>query len=1034
MGLIDKIKRTIYSDTIEKFNDLYENHYEALDAFIRGYQPFNVVTDSSDKMKFFNYRNDCEKRCEKIKEEWYAHKRNVSISSMKYLVDKESTIIELFDIYMKHAKIHGKIRNLVENYPHAFASYCRKLGISINNGCDLPKALLNKKCSININDWSELSFELRAEIFKQEKIFDETENKLIEQIKLEKWITKQKEFGTKYRLTRDEILKKWGCYFYDIDNILFQDSHGTFRVWQFFPHAYCLEEDINYHDYTLYKDYGKRIFKEKLYYNCEDWIDKDLINFLNNIDEAYSVVFCDLQEALQDDVYKYENHPGLISCLEYSLFWTDDGLTNNSYFNYNNLQKNIDNIKQNIIVIDAITNNKRLRSIVNDIVDITKHQQPNIIYISIYKEYDKDEMLSIIEIRENAKAITTDCRYKRGYDYYVSTNEFKPILSCGYEEWKKIISNKSLFEDKTKELEYNDNIQAILKKAIQLAEASHVEQAQKVIIEAEHKRLETKLSVKEDEELKALIEETKNKLNIEYIGTGFSEEWKELRVDYSAPKEFLQIDNWMYAISKFPEKGTVLYPYRRRKTARTGHLENKFLEQLREWLPTQVQPIHDICINVSDDSRPYEPDIALFIEGHETIRIDVEIDEPYAAFSKEPIHYITCGDEYRDDLLNRHGWIVVRFAEKQIKKYPKSCVLYLVKLIKSLVPEMVIPTDLLSVNPLPPMKRWSKNEAIIMAANGEREKYLDHVFSKTEEIKIELADIRLNENERKCQSLVKASAMSIDMTEKMVNFTDSGVYERDKYIDFTPFEHIYIYKGTEQLLPVSSLVAYFFEKFNALEQAEKKSERYHKPVEYYLKLWDKIGKLASEVGTFVHLQTENYFKNGEFETEYQFEYEGKFETINVKKEKEHFLNFIKDFSIIPYRQEWPIYDVDLNIAGTIDLICKEHDDEYSIYDWKRSSKIIDAFGQINVRGFNNKMSFNGINVPDTAYYHYCIQQNLYRYMLEKNYGIKIKSMNLVVLCPEYSKYYKVNVPVMDEVIGSIVSICKEKNLGHRLLN
>ena len=47
-----------------------------------------------------------------------------------------------------------------------------------------------------------------------------------------------------------------------------------------------------------------------------------------------------------------------------------------------------------------------------------------------------------------------------------------------------------------------------------------------------------------------------------------SEEWKELRVDYSAPKEFLQIDNWMYAISKFPEKGTVLYPYRRRKTAR----------------------------------------------------------------------------------------------------------------------------------------------------------------------------------------------------------------------------------------------------------------------------------------------------------------------------------------------------------------------------------------------------------------------------------------------------------------------------------
>ena len=55
-------------------------------------------------------------------------------------------------------------------------------------------------------------------------------------------------------------------------------------------------------------------------------------------------------------------------------------------------------------------------------------------------------------------------------------------------------------------------------------------------------------------------------------------------------------------------------------------------------------------------------------------------------------------------------------------------------------------------------------------------------------------------------------------------------------------------------------------------------------------------------------------------------------------------------------------------------------------------------------------------------------------MLEKNYGIKIKSMNLVILWPEYSKYYKVNVPVMDEVIGSIISVCKEKKLGYRLLS
>lgn len=1029
MGLFDKIRRTIYSDTIEKFNDLYKNHYEALDAFIRGYQPFNVVTDSSDEIKFFHYRNDYEKRCEKIKEEWYAHKRNVSISSMKFLVDKESTIIELFDIYMKHARIHGKIRELAENYPYAFTSYCRKLGISTNNGCKLPKILSKKQCSTSINNWSDLSFQLRNKLLEFEIHFADEDKEVKEQIKKDEWIEKQNEFKTKCLDICKEVLNKWGYYHYDIeDTKLFGTYVDRFGVWQFFPHDFCLAEDIDYEEEIWRHNLGKRIFEEFLYYKYEEWITNDLIRFFYKIDKPYSVVLCNRDEF----VYRNLENPqttDFMDELQYALFTSKI-----SYCWLDDLWKHIDIMEENIFIIDVVTNNDRLRTICKNILEQNKHSRPNIIFVSIYKELDRDEMLDILKKRKEAKSVIIDKKYKQGYEYYVSIKDFKPFSACSLADWRKIIASKTLFEEKTLELEMNKSIEAMLEEAISLAEASHIELAKETIIKAEQKRDLLPQSEKDDKELKVLIEKTKNHLNLEYKETGFSEEWKELRVDYSAPKEFLQMDNWAYAVSKFPEKGTILYPYRRRKTARTGHIEKYFFEQLCEWLPAQVRPIHDICINVSDDSRPYEPDIALFIEGYDTIRIDVEIDEPYAAFSKEPIHYITCGDEYRDDLLNRHGWIVVRFAEKQIKKYPKSCVLYLVKLIKSLVPQIAIPTDLQSVNPLPPMKRWTKNEAIIMAANGEREKYLDHVFSKTEEIKIELADIRLNENERKCQSLVKASAMSIDMTEKMVNFTDSGVYERDKYIDFSPFEHIYIYKGIEQLLPVSSLVAYFFEKFNALEQAERKSVRCHMPVEYYLKLWDKIGKLASEVGTFVHLQTENYFKNGKFETEYQFEYEGKVETINVKKEKEHFLNFIKDFSIIPYRQEWTIYDVDLNIAGTIDLICKEDDGEYSIYDWKRSSKIIDAFGRINVRGFNDKMSFNGINVPDTAYYHYCIQQNLYRYMLEKNYGINIKSMNLVVLCPEYSKYYKVNVPVMDEVIGSIISVCKEKNLGHRLLN
>ena len=50
---------------------------------------------------------------------------------------------------------------------------------------------------------------------------------------------------------------------------------------------------------------------------------------------------------------------------------------------------------------------------------------------------------------------------------------------------------------------------------------------------------------------------------------------------------------------------------------------------------------------------------------------------------------------------------------------------------------------------------------------------------------------------------------SKEMEEKMLRFTDAGMYEQDQFIDFEPERHIYTYKGENRLLPVSSLIAYF---------------------------------------------------------------------------------------------------------------------------------------------------------------------------------------------------------------------------------
>ena len=479
-----------------------------------------------------------------------------------------------------------------------------------------------------------------------------------------------------------------------------------------------------------------------------------------------------------------------------------------------------------------------------------------------------------------------------------------------------------------------------------------------------------------------------------------------------------------YPLISFPEQGTITYPFRRHPLVKPGTLELQFAHELTAKLPAGVECIMNACIITTDKQPPYYPDLALVVADKPEVRIDVEIDEPYVAATREPIHYVSCGDMFRDHLLNRHGWTVVRLAAQQIEQETSICVDFLVELVTAMVADMQdIDQHVYTSVPFP-VARWSRNEALKMA-------YWQKVAGEDREW---IADrYALDDDELKCRQQVKPFEKTADMREKMQTFRDAGRYEQDADIDFEPDEHIYIYKGIKRMLPVSSLIAYFFEEFQALPQAENQWRYKGTPVEESLDKWAKSGRMASEVGTFVHLQTENYFQRGYFETECRLQFGSDTEVVSVEQEKLHFLHFIRDYQIEPYRQEWPVYDKELNIAGTIDLICQNDDGEYTIYDWKRSSKVVNAQGQPIVEAFRGRMSYNGISLPDTSFYHYCIQQNLYRYMLERHYGIKVKSMNLVVLCPDYPTYYVVPIPKMDQIIQQIITICQQRDLGHRLL-
>ena len=296
--------------------------------------------------------------------------------------------------------------------------------------------------------------------------------------------------------------------------------------------------------------------------------------------------------------------------------------------------------------------------------------------------------------------------------------------------------------------------------------------------------------------------------------------------------------------------------------------------------------------------------MVILVDERPDVRIAVEIDEPFDPYTRVPQHYLTCGDDYRDGLLARLGWTVVRLAERQVWNHHQACADYLIELLKARVPHL--------------------SAQIISTAQSTNE---PQYYTMTPA-------------ECRCMAQMKPFPRTADMQEKMATFRDAGRYEQDVHIDFEPYEHIYIYQGRQRLLPVSSLVGYFFECFNPLAAAERQWQNKGIPVEEALDHWDRIGTMASEVGTFVHAQTENYFRDGTFETVYPFCYRGETEEISVEKEKQHFLQFVKDYAIQPYRQEWPVYDTTLNIAGTIDLICQEDDGAFTIYDWKRSAKVV----------------------------------------------------------------------------------------------
>jgi len=247
-----------------------------------------------------------------------------------------------------------------------------------------------------------------------------------------------------------------------------------------------------------------------------------------------------------------------------------------------------------------------------------------------------------------------------------------------------------------------------------------------------------------------------------------------------------------------------------------------------------------------------------------------------------------------------------------------------------------------------------------------------------------------------------------------MNYNERNRHERDGALSFEPESHTY-HVGDAIYESVTTVVESCFEQFDAEYWASVKATPGHTK-EMILAEWAAKAKRARDLGTQLHDRIERYYLGEPVTEEWMRD-----ESFRL------FAAFAWDVRLCPYRSEWRIYHEESRMAGTLDFLARRADGTFDIWDWKRSSKVVDSLGHSIVYNSFGRTGHEPLgNLPDTTYHHYALQVSIYRYILEDKYGLRIASAHLGIFHPDYQRYHVVNLPYLKSEV--------ELLLAHRMKN
>ena len=284
-------------------------------------------------------------------------------------------------------------------------------------------------------------------------------------------------------------------------------------------------------------------------------------------------------------------------------------------------------------------------------------------------------------------------------------------------------------------------------------------------------------------------------------------------------------------------------------------------------------------------------------------------------------------------------------------------------------------------------------------------------------------------------------------------------HDNDQHINFDTSSHTYFWKGAPAKASVTQLIHHFAQKFDAQATIDSMRNGNHWPREQYVNQTklanikpEDLERLPSHLTNLKHLLQQNpkptaqlclhinslrqqYPQLNEWCQQFSFTDEEILQNWNQRAEEaaQKGTNMHRQFELlfngeaVPgmtheiklliifcenklrgnriFRTEWQVYSEQYDLAGTIDCVAETPTGDKILIDWKRTSNIWRKH-----ESYGKYMKPPIQHIPDSPLWHYRLQLNMYRHILQTDYNQKVKVMYIVCTHPDNEQQ-----PWIDEV-------------------